>query len=272
MEVRKSAGRGGVDAREIRVRRTVQGDGNVDAYASVYCAYQKKSVPLAECSACPYNDGTAFRGHGERSFIYCSRAKTPTAVQPQERVSAAAEALVRGLPSAASWIEVREVMNGHAVCVTPEVSVADIEAIVLESGVSGIPVVDDEGRPLGIVSKTDLVREGYEAGDTAEIEVEAAAPTDLSAAERLRGVFGGSYHIERVGRSTAAEVMMPLAFTLPEDAPLSKAAALMVSESIHRLPVVSSEGRVVGVISTLDILRWLATHDGYVLPGRRGPA
>ncbi len=60
---------------------------------------------------------------------------------------------------------------------------------------------------------------------------------------------------------------MPKAFTLPASATLSRAAALMAFEGIHRVPVVSTDGRVVGIVSSLDVARWLARNDGYIAPG-----
>ena len=63
---------------------------------------------------------------------------------------------------------------------------------------------------------------------------------------------------------------MPIAFTLPESASIAHAAALMAYENVHRIPVVASDGSVVGIIAALDILRWLAVNAGFALPGRRG--
>jgi CBS domain-containing protein len=60
--------------------------------------------------------------------------------------------------------------------------------------------------------------------------------------------------------------MTQSALWLPETASLGQAAALMALERIHRVPIVSGDGRVVGIISTLDISQWLAEQGGYVVP------
>lgn len=62
--------------------------------------------------------------------------------------------------------------------------------------------------------------------------------------------------------------MTPIAFTLHENGTLSQAAALMAYEGIHRLHVTDQDGRVVGVLSSLDVLEWFAREDGYVLTRR----
>ena len=56
-----------------------------------------------------------------------------------------------------------------------------------------------------------------------------------------------------------ADIMMPVVFALPENATVAKASSLMVFEGVHRIPVVSSDGQVVGILSSLDILGWLAS-------------
>ena len=61
--------------------------------------------------------------------------------------------------------------------------------------------------------------------------------------------------------------MMCLAFSLPETATLSRAAAVMAYEGVHQIPVVASDGKVVGIISSLDVMRWLAQHDNYLVSG-----
>jgi len=54
--------------------------------------------------------------------------------------------------------------------------------------------------------------------------------------------------------------------TLPELAPVSEAAALLANEGVHRAPVVGREGRVVGIVTVLDLLRWLVQQDGQLMP------
>jgi CBS domain-containing protein len=63
--------------------------------------------------------------------------------------------------------------------------------------------------------------------------------------------------------------MTPMSFTLNEDQSISKASALMAYEGIHRLPVVDAAGKVVGLLSSLDILHWLACKTGNAVPAPR---
>jgi CBS domain-containing protein len=119
---------------------------------------------------------------------------------------------------------ISSIMSRKVVCARPEMDASFLRARLLERGVSGAPVVDDWGRVLGVISKTDLV----------EHEVTS----------------------ER-GKHNVGEIMMPCAFTLPPEAPIGQAAALMAYEGVHRVVVVDHKGCVIGLVSTLDIARWL---------------
>jgi regulator of cell morphogenesis and NO signaling len=151
-------------------------------------------------------------------------------------------------------------MTGNVVCVREDMSIEALAALLIERGISGVPVVDAAGFPVGVVSKTDLVREHYADG-------EAAIPEPLQVKEH-RGIefmLGASFGAAPAGRGTVGDIMTPLAFTLYEHSPISQAAALMAFEGVHRVPVVSNDGRVIGVLSALDVMRWLAQHDGYLV-------
>jgi CBS domain-containing protein len=139
------------------------------------------------------------------------------------------------LPSAADRMQLWRVMTPRVVCVRSNVSTDALLAILVDLDLRAVPVVDAVGRPVGIVSRSDLLRHADGSGP------------DRSAEQ-------------------VADVMMSLAFSLPETASLSRAAAVMAYEGVHRIPVVAGDGKVVGIISSLDVVRWLARHDGYLVP------
>jgi CBS domain-containing protein len=132
--------------------------------------------------------------------------------------------------AASAETPVSRVMARKVLCVRPEMDVAEARARMLDRGVSGLPVVDHWGRAVGMISKTDLV----------EQEVTS----------------------ER-GARRVADVMTPMVFALPPDATIGQAAALMAYEGIHRLVILDRSGCVVGVVSALDVARWLGWAAGH---------
>ena len=67
-----------------------------------------------------------------------------------------------------------------------------------------------------------------------------------------------------VAPATARELMTPHPIILGERTTIAQAAALMAAEDLHHVLVCDPSGRMVGIISTIDIVRWLAKNDGYI--------
>jgi len=154
---------------------------------------------------------------------------------------------------------VATIMTRDIYCARPDVSLESLAAMLLEHSVSGIPVVDAHGHLVGMVSKTDLLRHHH---DHREDKTETRAALDDVA---MLAELGGGFHGVRIDLATVSDVMMPIAFSITPDVPIAKAAALMACERIHRLPVVDSTGAICGILSTLDIVSWVAAEAGYRL-------
>lgn len=134
--------------------------------------------------------------------------------------------------SSAQSTPIAEIMSREVVCVRPEATLDWLIRLFLVNGISGVPVVDEFGRPLGVVSKTDALN---------------SLPTR-----------GGGTHV--------GEVMTPVTLAMPEHASIARASALMAYEGVHRVVVVDPSGAVIGLVSPIDVLRWLAQKDGYAVP------
>ncbi|MBI3181079.1 MAG: CBS domain-containing protein [Myxococcales bacterium] len=145
---------------------------------------------------------------------------------------------------------VTEVMTRQVVTVRPELSLDSLIDLMMNRGLSRLPVVDEEGKPIGMVSKTDLVSRRHAEGDTEEAPKLPSAP---GVAYRESG-----FHVHEVPTATVADVMSPAVLSVREDASVAGAAELMAVHHIHGVPVVSPAGKLVGLVSSLDILGWLA--------------
>lgn len=129
-----------------------------------------------------------------------------------------------------SW-SVADVMTTDVVGVTPELSLSELVQLFIDRGISGAPVLEAD-RVVGIVSKTDVVR----AFDGQPVRVR--------------------------------DIMSPVTLVLSAASSLEHAAAVMAFEGMHRVPVVSDGNEVVGLVTSLDLLRWMARTAGYVVPDR----
>jgi signal transduction histidine kinase/CheY-like chemotaxis protein len=140
-------------------------------------------------------------------------------------------------------VPLSEVMARNVVCVPENLSVTTLEDLLLDQDLSGVPVVDDDGRPVGFVAMTDIVRELHYRAETAQ----ALADDSL----------GWGFHEEREP-TIVGQVMTPIAFELPGSCLVAKAVSLMATQDVHRVPVVSESGTLLGIVTAGDIVRYLA--------------
>jgi CBS domain-containing protein len=127
-----------------------------------------------------------------------------------------------------SWT-VRRVMSAPAVTATPHTGAGELARLLREHGVSGVPVVGEDGRPLGVVSEADLPP--------------AKEPSTAA---------------------TAGELMSAPAITVSPEAWLSEAAGLMRERGVRRLVTVGRDGRVAGVVTRTDLLKVYLRDDAAI--------
>ncbi len=224
----------------IRVRETLTaGKAQPPPEQTVYCPQVVRSVAIARCSGCDKCEVVVIGPEVKQPHVRCREPDphaTPDTLTASSSKHIPTELLIASL---LEHTAVSAVMSTRVVCVDESLPTQRLMDLLVAEGFSGAPVVDREGRPKGIVSKTDLLREAHER------ERDEPPP------------------------GKAEDVMTHSAFGLPERASLAQAAALMAFERVHRVPILSDDGKVVGIISPLDITRWLAMRAGYVVPDQR---
>jgi CBS domain-containing protein len=146
---------------------------------------------------------------------------------------------------------VKDVMSTHPISVAMDASFKELAARLFELGVSGFPVVDDDGKVIGVVSEADmLAKEAVEDGY-----------------HGLRGMIAGladRTKRRKAGGVTAGDLMTSPAVTVTADDTVEHAAALMYDRGLKRLPVVDATGRLAGVISRVDVLAVFDRLDGEI--------
>lgn len=143
-------------------------------------------------------------------------------------------------------MKVIDIMQRHPITATAEMTIEEAVHLMIGHRISGLPVVDERGAVVGMLSEGDLLRR-------AELGTQAKVPAWvgwLAGGGRAAGEYARS-HARRVG-----EVMtVPVTAVTPET-DLAEVAALMESRRIKRLPVLE-DGRLVGILTRQDLLRAL---------------
>ncbi len=156
----------------------------------------------------------------------------------------------------------KDVMTTAVVSVTPETPTRRIAEILVEHGISAVPVLDAGGAVIGMVSEGDLINRG-EAARTNETEARNDWwLTMLAEGETLDPAFVAAL---RSPQRTARQVMVAPVVTVEEDTDVAEVARLLVEYRIKRVPVVR-DGAVVGIVSRADLLHAVASRVGLVPP------
>lgn len=138
-------------------------------------------------------------------------------------------------------LTVRDVMTSNPESVNASTPLNEVARLLLSSVFTGLPVLDDGRRPVGVITQGDLVRK---AG--LPLRLGLLAESDQNDIETV---------LAKLASKTASEVMTRPAILIAEDSPLSEAVDMMLKKGVKRLPVVDAAGCLAGVLSRLDIFR-----------------
>jgi CBS domain-containing protein len=145
---------------------------------------------------------------------------------------------------------VRDVMTASVITVHPGTPLKEVARLLLDRGISGVPVVDADGVVLGVVSEADfLIKE---------------QGIEHLRHRRLGSLIGespaGRAQLAKLQAVTAGEAMTSPAVTIEPTRAISDAAALMTTRGMNRLPVVE-HGHLIGIVTRADLVRAYVSSD-----------
>jgi CBS domain-containing protein len=147
-----------------------------------------------------------------------------------------------------------ELMTPNPVSISKNATVHEAAAFLTQREISAAPVIDAAGRPVGVLSRADIVRYEREKVDHAApfSRVEMDEELTLSSEEMLIEGFQVA-----VAESVVADIMTPAIISVVPSTSVVEVVAKLLAMKLHRLFVVDEAGVLVGVISTFDVLRKL---------------
>jgi CBS domain-containing protein len=149
-----------------------------------------------------------------------------------------------------------ELMTPNPVSVRDVATVREAISLLIDKGISAAPVIDEAGRPVGVLSRADILVHDRETIRHLAMAPEYYHRSDLvlDSGEALTEGF----QVERADDDQVRDLMTPAVFSVTPETPAYRVVADMVALKVHRLFVVDRSGVLVGVISALDVLRHLA--------------
>jgi CBS domain-containing protein len=136
---------------------------------------------------------------------------------------------------------VKDVMTTSVIWVKKDSSFRDMAAALREHRVSAFPVLDEDGKVIGVVSEADLLIK------------EALGSEPQGMPGMITGILRHKEH-EKARGTTASDVMTRPAVVVTPDDTVERAARLMYTRKVKRLPVVDANGHLAGIVSRADVL------------------
>ena len=138
-------------------------------------------------------------------------------------------------------MKLEEIMVRSIKTVRTDDTVKDVVVIICTNHISGVPVVDDEGKVAGVISEKDIIKAMYP--DYTEFHDDPVRSRNFEETEE---------RYEALMVRKVEDLMSRNVLSITPDAPILKAASLMILKKIRRLPVID-QGKLVGIVSQGDI-------------------
>jgi CBS-domain-containing membrane protein len=155
-------------------------------------------------------------------------------------------------------LQARDIMTREVITVAPEDSVTRAAGLMETHRISGLPVVDQTGQVVGVITQSDLIQRArdLELPPTISLfDLKLVLETPSQFHRRLEKMLG----------VTVEQVMTPKPLAIGPETPVPEIAAFMARKKVHTLPVVAG-GRLVGVIGKVDLIRALGGEASGDLP------
>lgn len=148
-------------------------------------------------------------------------------------------------------MNVKEVMSPDVITSGPGSTLKEVAGALAEHHISGMPVVDEHGAVLGVVSEADIL-------------VKERGPRPRHEGLGAWVLRGGVADADKLAARTASEAMTAPAITIALTRSIAEAARIMIEQGVKRLPVVDLHGTLVGIITRSDLVRVFARTDAEI--------
>jgi CBS domain-containing membrane protein len=156
-----------------------------------------------------------------------------------------------------------DLMTPTIVTIPAAATVPEAVALLIEKNLSAVPVVDQAGKPVGVLSRSDIVAHDRRQYEHLQPGREYYEQNNFIV--RLRETLPNVYAIEQARVVRVRDIITPVIFSVAPYTPASTVVDALLALTVHRLFVTAEDGRLAGVISATDVLRHL--HQPRAEPG-----
>lgn len=147
-------------------------------------------------------------------------------------------------------MRIADLMSRDVVATSPESSLKEMAALLADHHISGVPVIDEAGVVVGVISEADV------------LQIQSRTPTRGGLLSRL---IDNPTDIVKWDATSVGEAMTTPVVTITQEQDVREAARIMMDEGVNRLPVLDDAGVLVGVVTRADIVRAFLRSDDEIL-------
>ena len=146
-------------------------------------------------------------------------------------------------------LKAKDIMTKEVITVKPETTIEELARLLMKQQISGAPVVDDNGKIVGIVTENDLISKNSRLHIPTILRLfDAYIPLGTSKMES---------DVRKMAASTVEDICTKEIITVDEEASVEYIATIMTEKRIHILPVVR-EGKLVGIVGKKDLIKGIS--------------
>lgn len=147
-------------------------------------------------------------------------------------------------------MKAKDIMSTNVITVQKDTTIEEIAHLLADNSISGVPVLDESGKLIGMVTQKDLLYKDVEPRFPAVVEL-------LGGLIFLKGVKQYNEELRKLVATRADQIMTKSIVTVSEDTEVEKVAQLMVEKDVNRVPVMK-DGKLSGIISRADVVKYIA--------------
>lgn len=149
---------------------------------------------------------------------------------------------------------IKDIMTEKVIAVTKDTTISELSKILIKNKISGVPVIDDEGKLIGMVTDADIITEDMEPIFPIYFDPLIISYAFIENFEKYRK------DIKEYLETPIEEIMTRRVKSVKRETPVSEAAKIMVRDKVNRIPVVDEYNKVIGIVARADILKSMVTE------------
>lgn len=152
-------------------------------------------------------------------------------------------------------MKVKDIMTTEVITLAPEMGIVNAARILIDNHINGAPVVNSEGKIIGILCRDDLISQ----------QKKLPVPSFFVVLDGIIPMSSPRHmekELDKIAATNVEHAMTVKPITLTPETDIEEVAALMVDKKLHTLPVVDSKGELVGIVGKEDVLKTLIPGKG----------